>query len=90
MSDLFLVNDYRPINLKFLFTILYLFNKTYHNIVSSIGPINIRWIRTGSQTYRKIMYTIVLHTIFHEYENKTDDVDFIIFRLNIHGKLSNN
>ena len=90
MSDLFLVNDYRSINLKSLFTILYLFNKTYHNIISSIEPINIRWIRTGSQTYRQIMCTIVLHTIFHEYENKTDDVDFMIFRLNIHGKLSNN
>ena len=30
-------------------------------------PINIGWIRTGSE---KIMYSIVLQTIFHEYWNK--------------------
>ena len=29
--------------------------------------LRIRWIRTGSQPYRKIMYNIVLQTIFYEY-----------------------
>ena len=30
-------------------------------------PINICWIRTGSQTHGNIMYSTVLHTIFPEY-----------------------
>ena len=30
-------------------------------------PIKIRWIRTGSHPYLKIMYSIVLQTISHEY-----------------------
>ena len=29
-------------------------------------PINICWIRTGSQPYWHIMYSIVLQTVFHE------------------------
>ena len=33
-------------------------------------PINIRWIRTGSQPYWKTMYSLVLQTIFHAYQNK--------------------
>ena len=32
--------------------------------------IDIRWTRTGSQPYRKIMYSILLQTIFRENENK--------------------
>ena len=38
--------------------------KLYHSMASK--PINIRWIRTGSQPYCKILYNIVLQTIFHE------------------------
>ena len=30
----------------------------------------IRWIRTGSQPNLKIMYNIVLQTIFHKHSNK--------------------
>ena len=33
-------------------------------------PINIRWIRTGSQPHSKIMYSIVLQTIFNKFHNK--------------------
>ena len=33
-------------------------------------PINILWIRTGSQLYLKIMYIIVLQRIFQEYQTK--------------------
>ena len=33
-------------------------------------PINIRWIRTGSRPYWKIICSIVLQTIFHEYWNR--------------------
>ena len=33
----------------------------------ALKPINTRWIRTGSQTYLKIWYSILLQTIFHEY-----------------------
>ncbi len=32
-------------------------------------PINIQWIRPGSQPYLKIMYHIVLYPVFYEYEN---------------------
>ena len=38
-------------------------------------PINIRWIRTGFQPYRKkIMFSIVLQTIFHLYQNKNHKI----------------
>ena len=33
----------------------------------ALKPINIRWIRTSSQPYCKIMYCIVIQTIIHEY-----------------------
>ena len=32
----------------------------------TIKPINIRWIRTGSQKYWKIMSNIVLYPVFYE------------------------
>ena len=37
--------------------------------ISSLAStlINIRWIRTDSEPYWKIIYSIVLQTIFHEY-----------------------
>ena len=38
--------------------------KTFSIIVSK--PINIHWIKTGSQLYGKIMYGIVLQTTLHE------------------------
>ena len=31
-------------------------------------PINICWIRTGSQAYCKIMYSILLYLVFYEYK----------------------
>ena len=37
-------------------------------------PINIRWIRTGSQLYWKIMYSIVLQTNFHENWTKKHEI----------------
>ena len=40
-------------------------------------PINIRWIRTDSQPYWKIMYSIVLQTIFHEYLNKNHKIKLL-------------
>ena len=33
-------------------------------------PIDIRWTRTGSQPYWKIMYSIVLQIISHKYKDK--------------------
>ena len=51
-------------------------------------PINILWIKTGS----KIMYRIVLQTIFYEYQNRNHNIDtkmnLIFFSLNTRGKLS--
>ena len=32
-------------------------------------PINIRWIRTGSQPLLKIMLSIVSYPVFYEYKN---------------------
>ena len=39
-------------------------------------PINIGWFKTG---YKKIMYSIVLQTIFHEYLNKNHKIINLIF-----------
>ena len=47
-------------------------------------PINIHWIRTSFQRYWKIMNSILLQTIFHEYKNKTG-INLIIFHFNIRG-----
>ncbi len=33
-------------------------------------PINIPWIRNGSQPYWKIMYSIVLYPVFYEYKKE--------------------
>ena len=38
-------------------------------------PINIRCIRTGSQPFWEIMYSIVLQTIFHEYLSKNHKIN---------------
>ena len=40
------------------------------NIFSRIHskPINIRWIRTSSHPYEKIMSSIVLYPVFYEYK----------------------
>ena len=38
-------------------------------------PINIGWIRTGSQSYGKITYSIILQTIFDEYKNVNHKVN---------------
>ncbi len=38
-------------------------------------PITIRWIRTGSKTDWKIMYSIELQTIFYEYQNKNHKIN---------------
>ncbi len=65
-------------------------------------PITIRWIRTGSQPYWKIMYSIVLQIVFHEtsYQNhkipralgpfgaNKTDFNLKIFQFDIRGKLS--
>ena len=40
----------------------------------ALKPINIRWIRTGSQQYFKIMYSIVLQTIFIVSENENHKI----------------
>ena len=37
-------------------------------------PINIRWIRTGSQLYCKIMHSIGLQTNFHEDSNNNHKI----------------
>ncbi len=55
--------------------------------------INIRWIRTGSQPYRKIMYIILYYPVFYEYLNAlrilglTKLVNLIIVHFYIRGKL---
>ena len=41
-------------------------------------PITIRWIRTGSKPDWKIMYSIELHTIFYEYQNKNHKINTIL------------
>ena len=41
----------------------------------ALKPINIRWIRTCSQSYWKIMFSIVLQTIFHKYLNKNHKIN---------------
>ncbi len=60
------------------------------NKISSMAskPITIRWIRTGSQPDRKVMYSIELQTIFYEYLNKNHKIKTADFNLNIRGKLS--
>ena len=44
-------------------------------------PINTRWIKTGSQQYRKIMYRIELYTIFYGFR-----INLIIFHFTIRKK----
>ena len=40
-----------------------------------LKPFNIRIIRTGAQPQRKIMCSIALQTIFHEYLSKNHDIN---------------
>ena len=40
---------------------------------------NLRSIRTGSQLYWIIMYSNVLYTIFHEYQNKKQKINTSYF-----------
>ena len=47
--------------------IIYLTSKDKMFSIMASKQINIHWIGTGSQPYCKIMHSIVLHTIFHEY-----------------------
>ena len=37
-------------------------------------PINIRWITSGSQSYWKIMYGIVLYPVFYDYKRYTHKI----------------
>ena len=39
-------------------------------------PINIHWIRSGSKPYLKIMYCIVLHSIFHESSTNPEKIAY--------------
>jgi len=39
--------------------------------IMAFKPINIHWIRTGSQPYGKIMYSIVVYSVFYKYKKCT-------------------
>ena len=41
----------------------------------ALNPISIRWIITGSQPDRKIMYSIESLSIFYEYQNKYNKIN---------------
>ena len=57
------------------FSDLKIVNNVFYSMASK--PINIRWIRTGSQSNLKIMYNIVLQTIFHENKNHKINTSFV-------------
>ena len=45
----------------------YLWNQSKYSFSMASKPINIHWITTSSQTYWKIMYSLVLQIFFHKY-----------------------
>ena len=52
-----------------------IWNKKMFSFNMASKPINIRWIWTGFQPYWRIMYSIVLETIFHKYSNKNHKIN---------------
>ena len=51
-------------------------------------PVNIRWIRTSSQPYSKIMISIVLQAIFHIKLKSQDEYQFFLIIFHLKKKLS--